>query len=853
MGVKGFYRWLVNKYPNIVSRVKVDSESTELEFCNFYLDMTEIIHSCFHPDTFIFPPTTFEEVFENIYKYIDRLLSLVRPRNLLYLAIDGVGPRAKQNQQRGRIYWTAKENDMAEEEEKKLRKKYESKGKKLLPVFESQVSDSNVIAPGTEFMFELSNVLKSYIAKKLKTDPAWQQLQVILSDATVPGEGEHKIVSFIHTLRSLPGYDPNTRHCVYGRDSDLITLALATHEIHFSLLKEVLQGPDNVEDQKPVLESALLTIFQRDLDKLTEHHKKPFNIRDYCPSTLILPQHYEFLHVWILREYLELDMQIIDPPHNFVIDCERIIDDFIFMCLLMGNDFLPPLPTLVIDENGIGLLMHVYKNEFKNFGGYLVDMQQVDELDASFIELKRVETFILLVGSYEEKIFKKRIMVRETKHRKIISTLVQSKDDLDEQSSEVCDVQSPEVGTCVGQIEATESQNFLISDIMEMIENTKELKDEVRKSISENADVYRDGDLLLSDKVKLGSAGWRQRYYKEKFSVEDPEETEILRKEIVQKYTEGLCWIMMYYFSEVPSWNWYYPYHYGLFASEFEGLAQVKVKFHTGSPLKPFDQLMAVLPPTSAHVLPEAYRDLMISSDSRIIEFYSRDVEVDADGKRYLWQGIFKLPFIDQEKLLDATCQLEAKVEMHEAKRNVETTDLLFWRGSNSCTEVILDYIVQHTERREEFQPVVHEEPIMYCNLKLPVESLRTPRLLEGVLLPEKTVSEKEISETPLWHAHISKIHYYKQNVCLSSAAKMPSGSKNPSWRSSSYESPMSRPPNVGNYNSSQGLGLEKRQLFIVIWYGQSDQLYKFRRYGRYIVNTPPQDGRRREKSNLVS
>ncbi|KAL2932656.1 5'-3' exoribonuclease 3 [Bienertia sinuspersici] len=707
MGVPAFYRWLVNKYPKVVVKAiedKTNHPTTNgdgddstlpvpnpnpkgLEFDNLYLDMNGIIHPCFHPDNPMFAPTTFDQVFDNIYAYIDRIVKI-------------------------------------EEEERTLREEFERKGKKLLPKLHTQLSDSNVITPGTEFMYQLSKALNLYIHGKLNNDPAWSQLEVIISDATVPGEGEHKIMSFIRSKRSLPGYDPNTRHCLYGLDVLI------------------------VREEAPVSESALVTSLQQaqelyDLGESSRDKLKPFaDISDKNRFLLIQPQHYEFLHVWILREYLELDMQIIDPPGNFVYDVERIIDDFIFICFFIGNDFLPHMPTLEIHENAIDLLMFVYKKEFKSLGGYLVDMQRVNDQHAGYIKLKRVEKFILSVGSYEEKIFKKRADIRERKIRRVLRDLSESEaDELDQEDFQGngTDLKDHEAGIAW--------QNNTSSAIQEVLANTKELKDKLKDCIHKRSDLFRDGN-LGRDKVKLGSVGWKQRYYKEKFLVEDPKEVESERKEIVQNYTEGLCWVLLYYFSGIPSWNWYYPYHYGPFASDLRGLAGVKVRFEKGFPFKPFDQLMAVLPPKSAHALPKAYQELMTNSNSDIIEFYPNDFEVDMDGKRFLWQGICKLPFIQQDKLLNATRQVEQIIEKDEAERNVETTDKLFVRASRSSERNYAGYLHQHT---------VTEDNIMCFNFELAATCIHIPRLLEGTDPPLKTIFESDIMETVLWHENYGR------------------------------------------------------------------------------------------------
>ncbi|XP_073027589.1 5'-3' exoribonuclease 3-like isoform X1 [Primulina eburnea] len=779
MGVPSFYRWLVEKYPKIVVDAveergdDVDSSSpnpNQLEFDNLYIDMNGIIHPCFHPDDNLFPPTTFDEVFSNIYDYIDRLFNIVRPRKLLYLAIDGVAPRAKMNQQRSRRFRAAKDLQMAEEVDDKFRKEFEMEGKVLLPKKESQVSDSNVITPGTEFMYTLARKLRNYIRQRISDSVAWRRIKVILSDASVPGEGEHKIMSYIRAQRSAPAYDPNNRHCLYGLDADLIMLALTTHEIHFSIIREdVRSASENSghEAETCILKSSGWSKrdpFQRtsfsDTHKLASQ-KETVNSID----TSLKKKPYQFLHVWILREYLALDLEITNLPEELSYDFERIVDDFILICCFAGNDFLPHMPSLEIHEGGINLLMHVYKNEFKNLGGYLVDMQQVKDRHARYIKLKRVERFLITVGEKEDKIFEKRAQIRDKKLRRILLEMTDAnkieeniiyKKDYDKKYNK--------------EHELASSVN--VSDD-QILKNTKELKQKVKDYMHSQSDLFKVG-CFGTDKVKFGTAGWKERYYKEKFGVESSEEVEALRKNVVTKYGEGLCWVLLYYFSGVPSWTWFYPYHYGPLASDFKGLTQTRAKFMKGSPFKPFDQLMGVFPPQSAHALPEAYQRLMINEDSLIIDFYPTEFETDVDGKRYLWQGVVKLPFIDEKRLLIESKKVEEELKDNEKLRNVQSLDLLFVASSEklgnkiiSCArngdsetdtsinidiaEWGIDGTVRSDSADEDNGVDLFKDVV--CVLYESHQGLQhVPRLLEGVNIPEKTVDKNDIPETKLWH-----------------------------------------------------------------------------------------------------
>ena len=81
-------------------------------------------------------------------------------------------------------------------------------------------------------------------------------------------------------------------------------------------------------------------------------------------------------------------------------DLDRVIDDFVFMCFFVGNDFLPCLPHLDIADGSLNLMMNVYRDMMPRLGGYLTDKAD--------IHLNRVEVFIQEIGRREPLYFQQR-------------------------------------------------------------------------------------------------------------------------------------------------------------------------------------------------------------------------------------------------------------------------------------------------------------------------------------------------------------------------------------------------------------------------------------------------------------
>ena len=669
MGVPKFFRWLSERNPAISQLI---AENRIPEFDCLYLDMNGIIHNCTHKDS---DSATFrmteDKMFIAIFNYIEHLFGKIKPKKLFFMAIDGVAPRAKMNQQRARRFRTALDAEKARE--KAIREGQE------MP--KEDAFDSNCITPGTEFMQKLTQQLKYFISKKVSEDIDWQGVEVVLSGHEVPGEGEHKIMEYIRQAKAQPGYDPNVRHCLYGLDADLVMLGLLSHDPHFCLLREeVTFGRQNSKKSKEL-----------------EH------------------QNFYLMHLCMVREYLELEFQDLQQPGvlDFAYDMERVIDDFILMAFFVGNDFLPNLPNLHINEGALALMFQKYKEVLPRLGGYINEH--------GVINLPRLGTLLDALSEVEHRFFESeygdmswiaakrgekeqegpvqagKVPARVTSEQKATFQQVRdyfvapaNQDPATRESLKLSHKLPARDRKFVQQLAANlnlqwstkedeEGNRFIQIDFsQDDDEADTSSEEESQEAIARVLKRYKNANVedvtsdqaheKMQEKYDQKFLQWKDKYYTSKFEWGLSNEAEM--RKLTENYVQGLQWVLFYYYRGVASWPWFYQYHYSPMISDVKKGLGVDMNFPLGQPFRPFQQLMGVLPDRSKKIVPTVYHELMTSPDSPIIDFYPRDFDLDMNGKKMEWEAVVKIPFIDERRLLGAMATKDNLLSEDEKRRN---------------------------------------------------------------------------------------------------------------------------------------------------------------------------------------
>ena len=429
-------------------------------------------------------------------------------------------------------------------------------------------------------MAKLTQQLKYFINKKISEDVDWQGVEIVLSGHEVPGEGEHKIMEYIRLAKAQPNYDANIRHCLYGLDADLIMLGLLSHDPHFCLLREEVSfGRQNQKKSKEL-----------------EH------------------QNFYLMHLCIVREYLELEFQELKEPSllKFPFDMERVIDDFILMAFFVGNDFLPNLPNLHINEGALALMFKVYKSVLPKAGGYINELGVInlDRLALLLHELADVEYRFFESENADANWFKGKQMAKVdvmeknnnrrgrptmTSSQQELFTLVKqyvngwSRDasqrrksldlpsNLNAQDRKFAEDLAEDLGLQWQSVMNEDGNKHLRFDFpgklagdMDGEDVDEDEEEEGLIALSrvlkryENAKIIdttaEEAQELMNKKYDEKFQTWKDKHYKSKlgWGLENREE---IRK-LAENYVQGLQWVLFYYYKGVASWPWFYRYHY---------------------------------------------------------------------------------------------------------------------------------------------------------------------------------------------------------------------------------------------------------------------------------------------------
>lgn len=67
------------------------------------------------------------------------------------------------------------------------------------------------------------------------------------------------------------------------------------------------------------------------------------------------------IHFELLRQYLEMEFSGCKDEMKFPFDMDRIADDWVLICMLFGNDYLPNLPYFNVREDALAIFFDAYK------------------------------------------------------------------------------------------------------------------------------------------------------------------------------------------------------------------------------------------------------------------------------------------------------------------------------------------------------------------------------------------------------------------------------------------------------------------------------------------------------------
>jgi 5'-3' exonuclease len=393
--------------------------------------------------------------------------------------------------------------------------------RRLKSVLEEKVWDTNALTPGTKFMNRLNDELhKVYDINKVYDS----HMKVVLSDSLEPGEGEHKILQYIKQHKDI---FKKQKNCIYGLDADLIMLALVSGIPNIVLLRE----------------------------------RTSFNIEQMEGDYL----------------YLKIDALKKEITSSFPqLTKQTVINDYIFICFFLGNDFIKNSPSLKLRYDGLNHITEAYKQCQDKYSNkfYLINPRS-----KGIIHWNNFKEFISLLNLQENDRMKNMFSIRMKQHRKY---------------KHIYDNIQRNKGNVITPPSTSSTKNNTLGYPAEDIMRHKPI-------------------IFMNNEIKIFTSNdWIQNY--NLFTCTgsfDPYPVNELSEQVNQvcrDYIQSIVWTTHYYFNKCVSQEWFYPHEHAPSLHDvhtyLQSNKQVRVKEHLQT-YTPLEQLLFVFPYQSYHLCDE--------------------------------------------------------------------------------------------------------------------------------------------------------------------------------------------------------------------------------------------------------
>lgn len=319
MGIPRLFKWIHDNYSECLSKLLQDQICADIGFSvdSYLLDLNAIIHPVCQKMYNYGQPKGKERFLHKKKQYIPNEKQVFQE---LCKTIDAL--RAIVNPKKQLV--------IAIDGVAGLSKCVQQRSRRFKSAMEREsngVFDSSNITTGSEFMYNLSRYLSIYIQRQMESNPEWKDLEVIFSNEKVPGEGEHTLIHHIKKNGHLS-------YCIHSPDADLIMLTLPLDNQNVYIIRENIYRDINCK--------------------------------------------YFVVDVAIFRNMLLKQLHWTSIEHEYT--SIGAIYDFLVLTMMLGNDFLPHIPSLEISNNGLELILETYPRVATNNGHLVYRSKKTKEL-----------------------------------------------------------------------------------------------------------------------------------------------------------------------------------------------------------------------------------------------------------------------------------------------------------------------------------------------------------------------------------------------------------------------------------------------------------------------------------------